>query len=459
MWLILFLISLLLGYLTIAFWRKEFSKLEKVFLSFALGMGEISLLMFIIGLLEVPLTAEKVLTTASLLCLFLFFLVFFKTGNPFRIARPRLRRLTISETLLVLTILFLIFWSFTQTINWPIFEWDVLALYDFRAKVMSQTNSLATEIFISQPNLTAYNYVYPFSTSLMHTLIYIGGGSNPKFIYSLFYASLIFLLYACLRRRFSCFQALVLGAVLATTPEILFPSTIAYPNLPYALYFSFSTIYFWEWIKYKKTGFFIVSALFLGFSVWIRNTEPFWIVNIFFVLFFLLREKRFRLAGIYSIIFFPLRQLWPSFQKYIFSIAKDVFYSPPQPFSFDLTKIPEVLFFTIKFFLKDWLGYLFILFLTSVFLWKKSVKNRFILVWLAGYFLLSIAGTYFFAVSFPWWNQIGGSASRISVFFAPLLLYAISTFWPEIERMRDFFTEFVLSLKIDRKKRQLIKWP
>lgn len=460
MWFILFLVSLLLGYLTISFWRQDFSKLEKLFISFSLGMGEISLLMFLMGLLNISLTAGNVLVYTLVLCIFLTIIGFIKSGNLFKIQRSSFPKLTIFEIPLLLIILFLIFWSLTQTINWPPWEWDVLALYDFRGKVMVQTHSLATEFFTSQPNLTAYNYVYPFSTSLMHTLIYIGGGSNPQFIYSLYYASLIFLLYACLRRRVSRLQSLTLAAVLASTAEILFPSTIAYPNIPYALYFGFSTIYFWEWTIHRKVGYFIVSALFLALSAWLRSSEPFWIVNVLFILVLLLREKRFALIAVFLAFFLPLNQLWSVYQKYIFSHAENVFFSPPQPFGFDLTKVPEVLFFVLKFFVKDWLGYLFLLLVVVLFLGQKTRKYKYILFWLASYLIVAVLGTYFFSVSFPWWNQIGGSAARISVFFAPLILYAISVFWFDSAKgLGSYFKNASFFLKVDRKKYKLIKWP
>ena len=135
-------------------------------------------------------------------------------------------------------------------------------------------------------------------------------------------------------------------------------------------------------------------------------------------------------------IFFVLRQIWPTYQGYIFAHAPNIFFSPPEPFSVDLRKIPQVLLFVLNYFLKDWLLYLLVLLSALVFFWKTTFKYKFILFWLSSYLLLSIAGTFFFAVSFPWWNEIGGSAERISVFFAPLILYTISILWT------DQFLEF-----------------
>ncbi|MFZ5366048.1 MAG: hypothetical protein ACOZBZ_02025 [Patescibacteria group bacterium] len=459
MWLLFIILSLLLGYLTISFWRQEFSKIEKIFISFSLGMGEMSLLMFLLGLLKAPLSVANIILASGIICLVLLVCSFLKTGSPFKIRWVKLEKLSILEAVLVLILGFLVIWSLSQSIGWPPFEWDVLALYDFRARVMAETHSLATEFFTSQPNLTAYNYVYPFSTSLMHTLIYIGGGSNPQFLYSLFYASLVFLLYACLRRRLPRLFSLLLGATLASTPEILFPSTIAYPNIPYAFYFSFSTIYFWEWIFYQKTGFLVVSALFLGLASWIRNTEPFWIVNIFFILIFLLYKRKLLLTLFYAVVFLTLSQLWPVYQKYIFSHVSSIVFSPPQTFSFDLTKVPPVTIFVLRFFIKDWIGYLFILFMLVILSWRKAIKNLFILFWLGGYLFLSLVGTYFFAVSFPWWYKVGGSASRLSVFLAPLILYTIAMLLAEPRGFSSSLKKIFIFLKIGRQKIRLLKWP
>lgn len=459
MWIILFIVTVFFGYLLISFWQRDFSLIEKLLIGFSLGLGIVSLLMFLIGLVGFPLTSTSVLALILLLCFILLLSLKIKSKRLILFERPVFKRLSFLEILLICFILLFVFWSFSQTIFWPPWEWDSLALYDFRGRVIAENHSLATDFFTSQPNLTAYNYVYPFSTSLMHTLIYLGGGSNPQFIYSLYYASLLGLLYVCLRKRISRLQSLAVVAVLASTPEILFPSTIAYPNIPYALYFSFSTIYFWEWMIHKKNGFFFVSAIFLGLSAWIRNSEPFWVVNLAIILLLLFSQRKFALSLIYLSIFLPIKQIWPLYQKHIFANAGEIALSPPSPFGFDLSKIPEVVSFVLRYFIHDWLGYLFILFISMLLFWKVTGRYKYLVFWLFGYLLLAIAGTYFFSVSFPWWNQIGGSASRISVFFAPLILYVATIFWINLSNLKSKKEAAgSLFLKIATKKFLIIKW-
>lgn len=460
MWIILLLISLFIGYLTISFWRKDFSNIEKLALSFCLGIGETSIIMFLIGVVNIPLTANNILISLIIFCFLLFLLSIIFTGNIFRFKRPKIGKIYIYEWPFILLIIFLAVWVFIQTVSWPPFAWDTLALYDFRAKVIAEKFSLAQEFFTSQPNVTAYNYVYPFSTSLMHALIYIGGGSNPQFLYSLYYVSLILLMYSLLRRILPRFPSLVMTAVLGSTPEILFPSTIAYPNIPYALYFAFSTLYFWEWIRHRKIGFLVVSALLLGISVWIRNSEPFWAVNLFFISIFLLWKRKILYLILYLALFLPLRQLWPTYQQYVFSQQSDIFFSPPQAFYLDLLKIPEVIFFVLKYFIQDWVVYLFVLFFSVLFVWRKEKKYKLLIIWLLGYVALSVAGTYYFAVSFDWWNQVGGSAKRVSVFFAPLIIYAISLFLMELLKgVKPHVKNATLSLNVHDKKLLIFKWP
>jgi hypothetical protein len=60
MWIILLLLIAFLGYLSIAYWAKDFSKIEKITLSFCLGMGEASFIIFLLGLIKVPFTIENI---------------------------------------------------------------------------------------------------------------------------------------------------------------------------------------------------------------------------------------------------------------------------------------------------------------------------------------------------------------------------------------------------------------
>lgn len=460
MWLLLLLLTWLIGYLYLSFWKNSFFLLEKLFLSFVVGIASVSFLTFLLGMISLPLTRENILLSLLSICLILLFLLIGKWGNIFERYSLQKKRLSLTEMFFCLIIFFVVAWSFSQTVFWPPWEWDTLALYDYRARIIAQTHSLATSIFTSEPQLTAYNYVYTFSTSLMHALVYVGGGENPQFIYSLFYTSIIVLFYSCLRRKISRLMSLVLTTFLATTPSILYPSTIAYPNLAFATYLSFSTIYFWEWTRYKKVSYFLVSALFLSLSTWIRNSEPFWIVNIIFVaVYLLIFERKIRLLLIYYFLFFPLQQLWPFYQKSIFSSFPNTVLSPPAPFHLDFGKIPEVFYFVLQYFVKDWFGYLVLLFVAIVLFRKASFIKVFVLAWLLGYLGLAILGTYFFAVSFPWWNQVGGSAERVSVFFAPLLLYSVSLFWAVKDEKIIFpISKIEVILRYKRRKIKITDW-
>ena len=89
---------------------------------------------------------------------------------------------TISKVLLaVLTIIFLN--SLLQNYFWPVSDWDALALYDFRGKVVAETGSFIDGIKLG------YFYQYPPFTSLLHTTLYVLNFDRVKVWYSLLYVS------------------------------------------------------------------------------------------------------------------------------------------------------------------------------------------------------------------------------------------------------------------------------
>jgi len=451
MWFLLFLLMILLGYLTIARWHNDFHPIEHIIISVFLGPIVASLVFFGIGLLNIPFSPRNLFVSLTVSCLlFVFFNMIKRTPNSKQI-KIKVPSFTFFELGMIIALALLFFWVLLQDVVWPPFSWDVLALYDFRGRVIADYHSLAQGFFTSQSNLTAYNYVYPFSTSILHGVIYITGGANPKFFYAFFYLGFVGLLYFCIRRYLSRLLSLFLTLFMAVTPDIIFPSTIAYPNIAYALLFSYSTIYFWKYMRYRKNGFLALSILLLPLSTWIRNSEPFWVINIIFMTIYFIKNRQILMIFAMLLIFFGIREIWPIYQGHIFATSGQIKIDPPQGFHIDLTKIPESFLFTIKYFTGSWWQYFLILFFAAISSWKKVLRSSFLIFWFISYLGISFLGTYFFAVSFSWWNQIGGSAERVSVFFAPLLLYLLAVIFPDTKNER-----FHLKIKLGNRIYNLI---
>lgn len=431
----IFLITTL-GFLIVSFWKDDFYFWERFFLGFGLGIALSTFWLFFLGVVEIPFSRElTVLPLAGIIGLLLIQLALKrKIEFPSRPKFKNLKKLKIPQIIFLTIIVFLVCWSFLQTLVWPPYEWDALALYDFRAQRFFETRSLAEHILITPPWLTTYTYSYPFFTSLAHALIYILGGGNPKFLYTLIYLSLLICFYYCLRRRTSKTLALGITAVLATIPSFVYHSTIAYTNLPYTFYFVMGTVYFWEWVTYKRKSYFWISALFLGFSTWVRSQDPFWIANLLILALFCLRVKKLKGFLVYLITFFSIRYVWIIYRASVFRQVEGLYHIPYRV-KFDLASLFSTISFVIKNVLLDWR--IFVLLFLAIFLWggRKQIKrNWYISGLILLYLLMVFAGTYYLSINLWWWQKIGGSAARMSMFFFPLILYAVTAVFFTLQR-------------------------
>jgi hypothetical protein len=428
----------LLGFLILVFWKDDFRFGERLFLSFPLGLGISTLIMFIQGRLNIPLDGKRILFILVGIVSFLFILAIIKRRFSFWGLRDffiwekifkmfKVKKISKLEIILIFLLFFLVCWSFLVTFTWPVITWDALSLYDFRAKRFFEAHSLAESILTrGTREQISYNYSYPFFTSLAHAFVYFIGGSNPKFIYSLAYLSLIGSFYFVLRRKVSRTISLFFTAILATDKEFLYHSTIAYTNLYFALFLGIGSIHLLQWQENNKNGQLILSALFSGLAVWTRSQEPLWIAPLVFLLVYgVLRRKLLPLIFYFSTVL-SFRQLWESYRSHIFeSLGGAHLYLLKTSFYFDLTKISLSFFYAIKTFLvNNKVSFaFFILALFLVVIKKEMRKYLHILILMFLFIVIVWGGTYFFSLNFSWWNKIPGSIIRMSMFFQILIFY------------------------------------
>ena len=449
----IFLITIL-GFLIVSFWKEDFNFWERLSLGFGLGIGLATFWLFFLGVAKIPFSSQLVvLPLVGAISLLL--VILFPKGKiefPLKSQFKAFKEFSLFQRAFLILIIALVCWSFLQTFVWPPFTWDTIALYDFRAQRFFETRSLAESILITPSWLAPYTYSYPLFTSLAHTLVYILGGENPKFIYSLIYLALLSCFYFCLRRRTSRILSLGITAVLATVPAFVYHSTIAYSNLPYVFYFVIGTLYFWEWATYDKKSYFWISALFLGLSTWTRSQEPFWIANLLFLGIYCLRTKRVVRVLPYTLIFFAIRQSWSIYRHSVYLQVENL-QEVPLKLSFSFIKLFAVIPFVVRNVVLDWR--VFILVFLAIFFWggrKQLGKNWYIIGLILLHISMIFAGTYYLSVNLWWWDKIGGSAARMSIFFFPLILYAATAIFFTIPKGRKKLKEIIhLKFKVDYK--------
>jgi hypothetical protein len=420
------------GYLLSLILVKKMHLTERFGTSFLLGFGVFTLLMFCYSTLGLKITLLSTVI-ALLICITVTFFIakiIFKRNilfNPIDIIKSFIR-LSKLEKILVLAIAGLGVGSLIITTYFPVYIWDALALYDFRGRIIAQ-QGFYTQIVKN----FVYFDGYPLFTSLSHTLVYLFGGKNPQFLYSLIYLSFIFIFYGILREFVNKKAAMITTLILATTPVLFDHSTFAYTNLPYTAFLVTGSLYLYLWlVKEKPIGYLILSAILTGLSTWTRSAEPFWAINLLIlVLFSMYKFKKYILPTfIYAFFLFLIKQPWSMVVYAGTTIATSEigsYASTITKTTFDATRIIEVMGYIYKNIIVSWFPLIF-LFLFCIFINLKKFFKRenfsFLLI-IFSYFALLLFATYLFSFNFSGWTGIPDSAKRMAMFFMPLMIFYI----------------------------------
>jgi hypothetical protein len=436
----LVLIAGLLGIFTFGFFvadillGRKAHILERIAVGFLLGSGIFTFVLFLANWkLNIPFGLKESLLILLSLNLIAFLLdIFFtrkvKVKSLFDYNfnfKEGFENLNLLEKIIIGLILFLFFSSLIHNIYWPVLDWDALALYDFRAKVFLVDKSLVHAALNND-----YFIHYPLYTSLLHLFVYQTGVANPLFIYSFLYLCFIVVFYFSLRKYVSRFRSMIFALILAFTPEFFGHSMMAYTNLPYSIFISLGVFYLYRWIRENNFCLLILSAFLVGFSSWVRITEPFWIAPVLVFILFSIKKKKWKEFIVFPLIVYSTYYIWRSFMNFIFSRLNINSLIPVSNYfsiltNFNLDRWLEVLDYLYKSVFSTW-GALFFAFLISIafaFYRRKKSENRIFLFFILVFFVFLIIGTYLFSFTDSSWRAIPDSARRMSMFFIVLIVY------------------------------------
>jgi hypothetical protein len=428
---------ILFGYLFVNFIYPKFSVLEKITVGYLLGIGIFTLVLFVVNIRGIPYGINPSSIILLLLIIISIALNYiFKTNKYLKFNLDlqkiikELIRYSRLEKFLIFSIAFLAINSFLINIYWPVTEWDSLVLYDFRAKIFPITG------FMNEAISLGYFFGYPLLTSLAHMWVYLLGGENPMFLYSLFYLSLIICFYFALTRSVHSRKFALLFTLLLAVSNLIFEhSTWAYTNLPYSIFLFTGITYGYLWQKEKDWGLLFISAIFVGLSIWTRTAEPFWLGIVLTVIIFLLIKKKILQAFIYPVIVVMIRNPWIKFNAVItgknLSIERSVTSSVASVSkNIDWHTISIVGNYLWTYIISRHLLLLLIFLISLTFLPKMVIKKDISLIHLTFaifiIFGMVVLGTYIFSYSLSTWNEIGDSAYRMTMFIIPLILYYVA---------------------------------
>ena len=294
------------------------------------------------------------------------------------------------------TLKFSLFWLFIPvfitSLFFPVIDWDAVALFDFRSRILLDNG------FIRETLAIMTFQKYPMYTSLLHYWVYVTGLWTAMPIYPLFTLSLVAGVYFVAKRLFSKNISLFLALACLFTPKIFESSFIAYTNLPYAVILILGSLYIYLWTKHKNWRDLLIGIIFSASTFWVRSF-PFAIVN--FCLIFLavpIIKKCSKIFAIISLIllvscyFIPV--FYPATNYLKWSVYE--YYSP------------------------YWLIFI-ALFVYNLFIESKEWFWQLLYI---GYGLILIAGTYFYYKQMPIYLSIPDAVRRMTMFINIIVIFS-----------------------------------
>ncbi len=426
------LIISFLGYQVINTFDDSLFPLERLSLSFLLGLGLFTNIIFLFSLVGMQINLHN---TIVILLLLIFLLSIFNWRKRKFFIKGKLSFLPLKisklEKMFIGAILLFLILSLVISIYWPISIWDALALYDFRAKIIFETG-----YFHKIASNFEYFSHYPLFTSLSHVIVYLLGGTNPQFIYSLMFGAYAAVFYSALKRFSSSrVKSLLLTLLVVTWPSLFNHSTFAYTNLPYTIYLTSAFFYLYTYIRKKNIGYLILSAIMLGLSTWTRDAEPFWMVAFMLLAGHQLLIRRVKPIFYYAISFFAIQIPWRQYQAHTFGPARStqnqiISSANVLVSNLNIDRIRLVSAYIYGNIVEYW-GFALIGLVVFIFIFEniRSIRNRtnlfFLIIFLS--MILMMVSIYIFSIIYPGWAEIPGSARRMSMFFVPLFIFYIGT--------------------------------
>lgn len=299
--------------------------LEKIGLAFGIGLGVVTLIIFILAFFQRYSPAN--LFIAELLILFPLAAFSFKqkalpaqpAKKKFDGARNIQAKPTIENAFCFFLIVFLAISSFAFSAFFPIMEADGYH-YSAFGRLVSQNNSLL-EMQELQGNLQR-----TLLLQLSYTFVDSFDGLFFKRVHPFFYISLLLVFYyraidLVPRKK----QAILLTSVLAATPILWWHGTLSFNNLATGYYFSIGTFFMFSGILKKDRSpetYIGLAGLFYALSIWTRLEFLFYfLIPLLMMTHFSIKSGNLRLP--FYLAFFPL-VLGASWSFYIHSIISDI---------------------------------------------------------------------------------------------------------------------------------------
>lgn len=382
-----------------------------------------------------PKFFENLLGKVDILILILAILwsiyLYYEDGKT--IDRQVVQKLSTNSLVLVISILFTVLISLVFNLNKKALDWDAVALYDSRAKILQSGVKFSDMNMLSKyDDKNKYYYLlYPPFTSIEHFVYYELGSRIPVSVIYTFNLIILAVVFGLISVEFlSVTGALISVFLLVSNKDIFSISIIEYTNLPFTTFVVVGSMVLLYAIRKNKSYLYSLGFLLISATSWIRYLEPVWLIVIisFLVTMFTLKQyKNNRLISALGLTIVLIQYLsWGYFQKYV-SNSPTIFNLTPFMVMESLAGLFSGSFISILLYYIKSFGVVFIVYIVSLIKINKDEPKEYLFIRLIIFLTLVMyfAGIYGISFMFDWWKEMSGSLVRSSSYLIPLSIFLI----------------------------------
>jgi len=274
-----------IGYILLRIIRRSKQKnfLEVVGLSFGLGIGSLSMSMFLLSYMHISLTLLNVLIfSIPFFVLFALAMLKVKIFDKMYTIKDEIKNLNWLELILLLLILLTLLCVFHNALVLPLIHGDEIGSWGYKAKILYHDASIYSNDFFDADRAIQcqhYPLLIPLVESWIYTVLGCVDERAVKVIFPIFFTALLFVIYTAQRKFFSRTHALLFTALLASLPNFVlighcsFAGTAisGYADVPLSFFYSVSTIYLYLWIKEHNRDYICIAAIFAAFAMFTKD--------------------------------------------------------------------------------------------------------------------------------------------------------------------------------------------
>ena len=308
---LIFALIFIVGLLITQLISDKFKAGEVLGLSFILGLGYTSFLMFFLDAAKIGISFSGLITALLVSTIFavgaLGFLISKKARafSAFRGIKFGLDGLNLGWLVFVGFGAYLAYGITLKCIYWPPAEFDSIEGYDLLAKAIAHEGTIANSILLN-PTIVAGcgpRLLYPPLFASCNAICYLAGMESPKLITAIFFLSWLVLFYSLIRRFVPHTVAAIATFLMMIAPEMFANASFTLTNLPTAIYAATAVISFYIWRNLKIDGFFALSIITLLCATWTRSDAIIFYPGIMLVLLFdAWKSKNIKSLLVYGIV-------------------------------------------------------------------------------------------------------------------------------------------------------------